>query len=69
MAPSLGNSTVWHAEDSGDGRLQLVNQATNQAMNVVGRLARQRGAARRWPRQIFPASPYHNDHILIRAGS
>ena len=69
MAPSLGNSTVWHAEDTGDGCLHLVNQRTNQAMNVVGRLARQRRAAPRVAAPDLPASPYHNDHVLIRAGS
>ena len=69
MAPSLGNSIIWHAEDSGDGRLHLVNQATNQAMNVSGASLDNGAPIVVWPRQIFPASPYHNDHILIRAGS
>jgi len=69
MAPSLGNSTVWHAEVSGDGYLHLVNQATNQAMNVSGASTANGALIGVWPRQIWPASPWHNDHILVRAGS
>ncbi len=69
MAPSLGNSTVWHAEDTGDGRLHLVSQKNNQAMNVEGASLANGARLLTWPRQISPASPYHNDHILIRAGS
>jgi hypothetical protein len=69
MAPSIGSSTVWHAEDTGDGRLHLVNQMTNQAMNVSGASLDPGAPIGVWPRQMFPASPWHNDHILIRAGS
>jgi hypothetical protein len=69
MAPSLGNSTVWHAEPTGDGYLHLVNQGTNQAMNVSGASLDNGASLIVWPRQMWPASPYHNDHVLIRAGS
>jgi len=69
MAPSIGNSTVWHAEPTGDGYLHLVNQGTNQAMNVSGASLDNGASLIVWPRQMWPASPYHNDHVLIRAGS
>jgi hypothetical protein len=69
MAPSLGNSTVWHAEPAGDGYVHLVNQKTNQAMNVSGASFEPGAPVILWPRQIFPASPWHNDHILVRPGS
>ena len=57
MAPSLGNSTVWHAEDTGDGRLHLVSQKNNQAMNVEGASLANGARLLTWPRQISPASP------------
>ena len=69
MAPSLGNSTVWHAEDTGDGRLHLVSQKNNQAMNVEGASLANGARLVTWPRQMYPASPWHNDHILVRAGN
>jgi hypothetical protein len=69
MAPSLGNSTVWHAEPTGDGYLHLVSQKNNQAMNVEGASLANGARLVTWPRQMYPASPWHNDHILIRAGS
>ena len=69
MAPSIGNSIVWHAEDTGDGRLHLVSQRNNQAMNVSGASPQDGAPLITWPRQMFPASPFHNDHILIRAGN
>ncbi len=69
MAPTIGSSTVWHAEPSGDGWLHLVNQSTNQAMNVSNASIANGALIGVWPRQIWPASPYHNDHVLIRAGN
>ena len=68
MAPSIGNSTVWHAEPTGDGYLHLVNQKSNQAMNVAGAALHDGAPLITWPRQMYPASPHHNDHVLLRAG-
>jgi hypothetical protein len=68
-APSLGREIVWHAEPTGDNRLHLVNDLNNQAMNVAEASPLDGASIITWPRQMFPASPYHNDHILVRAGN
>jgi hypothetical protein len=69
MRADAGRATVWHAEPAGDGRLQLVNQKTNRAMNVANASLDNGAPVIQWQRQMFPSSPFHNDHVIIRTGN
>jgi hypothetical protein len=69
MHSTAGRAIVWHAEPAGDGKLQLVNQKTNRALNVANASTANGASVIQWERQMFPASPFHNDHVIIRAGN
>jgi len=69
MHSTVGRAIVWHAEPAGDGTLQIVNQKTNRALNVANASTANGAPVIQWERQMFPASPFHNDHVVIRAGS